>query len=153
MKLYSFVLLTSLMGAGITGASESQIVTRKIPGGFHDIVNNIRMAIAGRGIHIAHVLPASSMLHRTASAFGYEEDVYANAEILEFCSAKISQKLSRIDPANIVLCPFTIGVYTLVKEPGMVRVSYRIPTGKPGTDEAIEDIVDLITGILEDASW
>ena len=93
------------------------------------------------------------MLHRTSPAFGYTKDVYADAEILEFCSAKISQKLSRIDPDNIVLCPFTIAVYTLMKEPGVVRVSYRIPTGKSGTEEVVKDIVDLITGILEDASW
>ncbi len=153
MKLRLMVLLISLLSAGHSAASESHIVTSIIPGRFHDILQNIRTAIVGKGIHIAHVLPASSMLHRTAPAFGYPEDIYADAEILEFCSARISQKLSRIDPDNIVLCPFTIAVYTLVKEPGMVRVSYRIPVGKPGTDEAEKDVVDLISGILEDASW
>ena len=156
--ILSIVLgLLAVTSLGATEApvplSQSAIVTQKIKGKFFEIDQNIRSAIIGKGINIAHILPASSMLQRTGSAFGYKNDVYADAEILEFCSANISHKLSRIDPDNIVLCPFTISVYALTSEPGVVRVSYRIPVGKPGSEKVIKEIQELIEGILEDAQW
>ncbi len=52
----------------------------------------------------------------------------------------------------IVLCPFTISVYTVRDEPGMVRLGYRIPTGRTGTEEIIEEVVALIESIIEDAT-
>lgn len=88
-------------------AGKNSIVTTKIEGDFFDVFENVRMAIVGKGINIAHILPASGMLSKTRTAFGYKNNIYSNAKIVEFCSAKISHKLSRQDPANIVLCPFT----------------------------------------------
>ena len=93
------------------------------------------------------------MLHRTGPAFGYSDDVYSNAETYEFCSASLSHKLARLDPDNIVLCPFAISVYTLPSEPGLVRVTYRIPRGKPGTEKLEEEIAAFLAGIIEDAQW
>jgi uncharacterized protein (DUF302 family) len=138
---------------GQVHAGQANIVTRKIEGDYHEVAKNVRSAILGKGINIAHVLPASQMLHRTGSAYGYHTDVYADAETFEFCSAELSQKLSRADPENIVLCPFTISVYTLKSEPGIVRVSYPIPVGKPGSEKIVSQVVDLIESIIEDASW
>lgn len=71
------------------------------------------MATIGKGINIAHELPASDMLNRTGSAYGYKTNTYNHARTFEFCSALISHKLARQKPDNIVLCPFTISVYTL----------------------------------------
>ena len=51
------------------------------------------------------------------------------------------------------MCPFTISVYTLPKEDGIVHVAYKIPQGKPGTEEVVEEIKALISSIVEDASW
>jgi len=134
-------------------ADTQSIVTTKVKGVFHDISENIRMAIIGKGINISHVLPASQMLNRTGTVFGYKSNVYINAETYEFCSARISQKLSRLDPDNIVLCPFTISVYVIKEEPDIVRISYRIPTGRVGTEDLIKEIVALISGIIDDATW
>jgi hypothetical protein len=53
----------------------------------------------------------------------------------------------------IVLCPFTISVYTVRDEPGTVRLSYRTPTGRPGTEEIIEEVVALIESSIVDATW
>jgi len=113
----------------------------------------VRAVIIGKGINIAHVLPASQMLHRTESAFGYESGVYVDAEIYEFCSARISHMLSRAHPDNIVLCSFTISVYTVKDEPGMVRLTYRIPNGRPGTEKIVAKVVESIESIIEDATW
>jgi uncharacterized protein (DUF302 family) len=134
-------------------ASEDPIVTKKVEGQFHDVTQNVRSAIVGKGINIAHVLPASAMLRRTGPAFGYDSDVYTDAETYEFCSAEISHKLANANPDNIVLCPFTISVYVLASEPGSVRISYRIPRGRPGTEPVIEEIIELIESIIEDATW
>lgn len=146
-------LVLSIILFNPLAAFEDPIVTRKVEGSFKDVSNSVREAIIGKGINIAHVLQASQMLNRTGSAFGYQNDVYVDAEIYEFCSARISHKLSRANPDNIVLCPFTIGVYTVKDEPGMVRLSYRIPGGRPGTEEIIEEVVALIESIIEDATW
>ncbi|MEG3619741.1 DUF302 domain-containing protein [Magnetovibrio sp. PR-2] len=134
-------------------AGETTIVSTTVEGTFEDTSSAVKEAIIGKGINIAHVLPASDMLNRTGPAFGYTKGVYDKAEIYEFCSAAISQKLARIDPANIVLCPFTIGVYTLPENPGEVHITYKIPTGKPGSEQAVEEIQALISSIVEDASW
>ncbi len=134
-------------------AAEDNIVTVKVEGDFIDVSANVRAAIIGKGINIAHTLPASEMLHRTGPAFGYKNDVYIDAVTYEFCSASISHKLARKHPDNIVLCPFTISVYAVSGEPGIVRLSYRIPTGKPGSDEIVDEIVSLIQSIIDEASW
>ena len=136
-----------------TYAAEDNIVTTRIEGDFVDVSANVRAAIIGKSINIANTLPASEMLHRTGPALGYKNDVYLDAITYEFCSASISHKLARTHPDNIVLCPFTISVYVVSDEPDFVRLSYRIPTGKPGTEETIKEIVDLIQGIIDDATW
>jgi len=65
----------------------------------------VRAAIIGKGINTAYTLQASQMLHRTESDFGYQSGVYIDAEIYEFCSARISHRLSRAHPANIRTLP------------------------------------------------
>ena len=129
------------------------MVTRRIEGDFFDVANDIRAAIIGKGISIAHELPASDMLNRTAHAYGYQTNTYTNARTFEFCSAQISHKLARQDPDNIILRPFTISVYSLTTEPGIVRVSYRVPVGRPGSEAIIKEVITLISSIIEDASW
>lgn len=134
-------------------ATEDPVVTTKIEGDFHDVANSVRMAIIGKGINIAHELPASEMLNRTGPAYGYTTNTYNKARTFEFCSAEISHKLARQNPDNIVLCPFTISVYTLSSEPKYVRLSYRKPTGRPGSEEIVEEVIQLISSIIEDATW
>jgi uncharacterized protein (DUF302 family) len=155
INIISVLSLTALLSllCPPSMAVDDPIVTTKVNGSFNETLHNVRMAIIGRSINIAHVLPASSMLHRTGPNFGYQQDVYAHAQTLEFCSARISHMLARANPDNIVLCPFTISVYQLTTEPNEVRISYRIPTGRPGSEKAVAEVVKLIESILEDAMW
>ena len=134
-------------------AAEDPVVTKKIEGDFHDVANSVRMAIIGKGINIAHELPASEMLNRTGPAYGYTTNTYNRARTFEFCSAEISHKLARQHPDNIVLCPFTISVYTLTTDPEFVRISYRKPSGRPGSEAIVEEVIELISSIIDDASW
>jgi uncharacterized protein (DUF302 family) len=151
IKLFVYLIL-SLTPYSLS-AAEDPVVTTKIKGDFHDVANSIRMAIIGKGINIAHELPASEMLNRTAPAYGYTSNTYNRARTFEFCSAEISHKLARQNPDNIVLCPFTISVYTLTSEPEFVRLSYRKPTGRPGSEKIVDEVVELISSIIEDATW
>jgi len=134
-------------------AAEDPIVATEVNGDFHEVAHNIRMAIIGKGINIAHELPASDMLNRTGLAYGYQTNIYKNARIFEFCSARISHKLSRQNPDNMILCPFTISIYTLVGKPGTVHITYRKPVGRPGSETIVEEVIELISSIIEDASW
>ena len=137
----------------VSFAAEDPIVATEVKGNFHEVANNIRMAIIGKGINIAHELPASDMLNRTGSAYGYQANTYLDARIFEFCSARISHKLSRQNPDNMILCPFTISVYTLVGTPDTVHLVYRKPVGRPGSEAIVEEVIELISSIVEDATW
>ena len=151
LTVVMFAILACRPGGSL--ASEDNIVTVKVEGNFHDVSASVRSAINGKGLNIANVLHASDMLHRTGPAFGYSNNTYLDAETYEFCSASISHKLARQHPDNIVLCPFTISVYVVKDEPNMVRLSYRIPTGKPGSQEVVKEVVDLVQSIVDDATW
>ena len=152
--LLSRLLATAILLVSVNANSApATVVTHQIEGKFDEVSNNIQAAIISKGINIAHILPAGEMLHRTGNTFGYKNDVYSNAQTFEFCSAAISHKLARVDPENIVLCPFTISVYTLTDKAEMVNLSYRIPVGKPGTEEVVKEVVGLIESIIEEAKW
>ena len=141
-----FTLVILVLAAFTTPAfaDAGPVVTTRIKGDFQDISDSIESSIIGKGINISHVSPASQMLNRTGPAFGYKDTVYSNAKTYEFC---------RSSPDNIVLCPFTISVYTLSAEPGFVRISYRVPVGEAGSEGVVKEVVELISGIIEDAIW
>jgi uncharacterized protein (DUF302 family) len=151
--------LTSLLAAVILFASsfdisaEDPIVTKQVEGTFAEVSSNVRQAILGKGLKVAHVLNAADMLDRTGESFGYKDKVYREAETFEFCSAALSHKLARSNPDNIVLCPFAISVYVVDSEPEQIRISYRIPVARPGSEMAVKEVVTLIESIIEDASW
>ncbi len=154
LKLLKPFLYTLFLCLPVTTfAAEDPIVSTSVSGNYHDVANSIRAAILGKGIHIAHELSASDMLNRTGSAYGYNNNTYTDARIFEFCSASISQKLARQNPDNIVLCPFIISVYTLVDEPDSVHITYKKPVGRAGSEEIVKEVIELISSIIEDASW
>lgn len=156
IQLSFLLLLAFQLSMGLVTnslAAEEKVVTVKVEGDFVDVSASVRSAIVGKGINISTKVPAGEMLHRTRADFGYDENVYLQAESYEFCSARLSHKLVRQHPDNIVLCPFIISVYVVADEPEIVRISYRIPSGKPGSEAVINEIVELIEGIVEDATW
>ena len=87
------------------------------------------LAIEGRGLVINYVSHIGDMLERTGADIGATRQVFAKAEIIEFCSAGLSRQMMELDPHNIVLCPFAISVYTLPGETQTTWVAYRQPGG------------------------
>lgn len=78
-----------------------------------------------------------AMLERTGPVLGNATPVYAQAEIVPFCSATVSWLLVKEKPERIALCPLTIAVYTLAGKPDTVYLSYREPgTDSPGLQAA-----------------
>jgi uncharacterized protein (DUF302 family) len=155
LVIRSFLFVLVAIVAAPAAAGDSPVVTVKVEAEFADILDNVKSTIAGRGINIAHVLPASEMLNRTGESFGIKENVFIEAQTVEFCSARISHHLAKADPQNILLCPFTISVYVLTSDPEHVRVSYRRPyTIDPGSEPAVREMVELVDGIVEEAvAW
>lgn len=116
-------------------------VNRKVDGNFADTREAVVMAIENRGLVINQVSHIGDMLDRTGSELGLGGKIYEQAEIIEFCSAKLSRKMMEADPHNIVLCPFTLAIYSL---PGKTRetwVGYRRPLGSSAA---------LVDGLLAD---
>lgn len=154
-KMNSWFLLVFciiVLSTQTVGADESPIVVTQVEGEYEDVLDSVKAAIKGRGINIAHTLPAAEMLNRTGKDFGVTSNVYLNAEIVEFCSASISHKLAKKNSANIVLCPFSISVYVTKDDPGLVNLAYRRTiAGKESAQEAGE-VVKLIEGIITEAS-
>jgi len=149
LTLSAFVLLFA--SSVYASSTNPVVITHQVKDTYEDISNNIRDSIAGKGINVAHVLPAGEMLGRTGASFGYQSDIYKEAQTFEFCSAAISHKLARQHPQNIVLCPFTISVYTLNESPELVNLSYRVPVGMPGSEAVVQEVVDLIESIIAES--
>lgn len=133
-------------------ADEGPFVSKTIKGDYKEVFEGLKDVIIGKGINIAHTLGSSDMLNRTAPVFNIKKNVFINAEIVEFCSAKLSHELVAIDPRNIVLCPFTISVYVLADDPENVHLTYRIPTANKGSEKVVGKIVQLIKDIISEAT-
>ena len=135
-------------------ADEGPVKTVGVAGNFEDILESVRQAIEGKGINIAHTLPASDMLNRTGKDFGIEKNVFLKAETVEFCSARISHRLTQANPGNILLCPFTISVYVLSDDPEHVYLSWRRPFPVSDTESraAVKEMVELIEAIIREAT-
>lgn len=133
-------------------ADESPIVVTQVEGEYAEVLESVKAAIRGKGINIAHTLGAAEMLNRTGIDFGISNNVYLHAEIVEFCSASISHKLSQKNSANITVCPFAISVYVTSDDPKHVKLAYRRPTAGEESAQEIGEVVKLVESIIAEAS-
>lgn len=119
---------------------------------FETVKENLEIAITGQGLLVSGTLHVSDMLHRTVTDLGYEQNVYAKAESLEFCSAALSHRMIRVHPANLAVCPFTIGIYTLRDNPEQVYVAYRRPIlAGDNAAEAQQAVANLLREVVAEA--
>lgn len=120
----------------------------KVEGAYDDVRQTLDDAITGRGMVISYVSHASDMLSRTADAVGQGgSQIYEQAEILLFCKADLSHQLVAANPENIVLCPYTIAIYSLPDAPGAVYLA----TPKPYANEPLfEPVQALLEEIIQE---
>jgi hypothetical protein len=94
-----------------------------------------------------------AMLERTGKDIGAARRIYSEAEMLEFCSAKVSRETMDADPRNIVFCPYGIAVYALPKEPGRVYLAYRRQGDSGGgrAAKSLQSVDKLLADIVAEA--
>ena len=101
-------------------------------------------AIEGAGLVVTATIPFNQMLARTATDLGKSGSPYANAEIIQFCSARLAWQLVEEDAGQLALCPLSIAVYSLAGESG-ARLSWRSPgretPGRAQADDLLRDLV------------
>ena len=152
MKVNHRMLISVLLAlfCGMAQATQFNAVTTT--DAFADVMANVKDAIIGRGLNISHVLHASDMLNRTGPDLGYPENIFKQAESIEFCSASLSHQLVAINPNNMVVCPFTIGVYQLEADTDKVYVTYRLPQAGEESAKVIDKVEQLIQSIVLEAT-
>lgn len=138
--------LAALLGCFLAVAAQADewMVRHRVRGNFEDARDAVVAAIESRGLVINYTSHIGDMLERTGRDLGATRKIYANAEIVEFCSAKLSRQMMEADPHNIVLCPFAISIYALPGEKDAVWVAYRKPPARAG--KAVADMLESIVG-------
>jgi hypothetical protein len=121
-------------------------------GEFIDVKEFLLQAIAGRGIKTSSTSYISKMLQRTREDVGGGREIFNNAEAVGFCSATLSRQMMESDPHHIVFCPYTIVIYELAQQPGIIHLSYRRPFYSDTTtnDKTLKAIDDLMAGIISE---
>lgn len=115
-----------------------------VQGDFRDIKQDIVTTIEAKGLVVSYTAYAANMLARTSEAVEDAKPVYDQGESILFCKADLSHELAQQDPHNIVLCPYSISLYTLVEAPTITYVSVRLPALQVPAYIAVHDLLEQI---------
>ncbi len=140
----------------IAGAAAAQPVVSYSKAGvkFDDIRDNVKLAIESRGLVVDYQAQIGKMLERTSADVGSSKKLYADAQTLQFCSAKLSRKTMEMDLGNVVMCPYSIVVYATAAKPDEVFVAYRRlmnPRTGPASRAALDEVEALMDAIAKEA--
>jgi hypothetical protein len=137
--------------ASAAAADEVRTYTGKAA--FEDVKFELGNAIIARGLTIDYTGQIGRMLERTGADVGSTKPLYAQAEFVTFCSAKLSRATMEADPANIAFCPYVIFIYQAADKPGETVVGYRRPqsSGSDASRKALGEIDALLDGIARQA--
>jgi len=108
-----FIALCALFCLPFSALAAEGTVLFKTQGAFQDVRDSVEMAIEGQGLKITNTNKIAAMLERTGKDLGATRQVYENAEQFEFCSATVSRRMMEADPHAIVMCPYSVAVYTI----------------------------------------
>jgi uncharacterized protein (DUF302 family) len=135
-------------------AASPDVQMRTVKGTFADVRDRVVMALENRGLVLNYTAKVGDMLERTGRDLGSQRRIYGNAEVLEFCSARLSRDTMEADPHNIAYCPYAIAVYTLPKSPGVVYLSYRMPdvVGSEASRRSLQAIGKLLADVVAEAA-
>lgn len=120
-------------------------------GDYHNVKSDLVDAIESQGLVISYIANAANMLERTAEAVGALTRAYDNAETLLFCKADLTYQLTIANPHNLVLCPYSISIYTLANKPQRVYLSIRRPDLQVAEYASIHSLLEAI--IAETLAW
>lgn len=126
--------------SGETGSSYA----RTVEGSFEDVAFAVEQAITNEGLVIDLTSHVGEMLARTKEDVGGAKDLFTQADIFSFCSAKVSREVMEADPANIQHCPYSIFVYETADEPGKIVVGHRTYPG-----ETMQPVNEMLTKLVD----
>jgi uncharacterized protein (DUF302 family) len=138
---------------GTAQAASADVVVRQTKGEFQEVKERVLLAIENRGLVLNYTARIGAMLERTGKDMGAARRIYGDAEMLEFCSARLSRDMMEADPRNIVFCPYSIAIYTLPKEKNTVYIAYRRP-GETGSEQSVKSLraaEKLVADIVSEA--
>lgn len=129
------------------------VVVIPVKGEFTEVKDRVTMAIENQGLVITSTAHVGDMLDRTGKDIGRAVPIYQDAEVYEFCSARISRDAMEAEPRNIVYCPYTIAVYSMSDRPATSYIAYRKPrpTGSVRSMGALKAVGQLLDAIARDA--
>ena len=147
-------LALALVAGGLTVPGTSvraadEVARHATKGSYDEVKDAVVAAIEAKGLIIDRVAHVGDMLARTAKDVGATRRLYEKAEVLEFCSARVSREMMAADPHQLAFCPYTIAVYTLPGTPGTVYVSYRRPPRAPGMDGVHKLLAEIVREALQ----
>lgn len=153
IPLMRIILLVMCFTSLTVDAAQPDVALFTAKGSFDGVKERVVMAIENRGLVINYTARIGDMLERTGKDIGRVAPIYGKAELVEFCSARVSRDTMEADPHNIVYCPYAIAIYTLPREQGTVYVSYRKPgmVGAPPSLKALRAVDTLLDGIVREA--
>ncbi|MCB1963957.1 MAG: DUF302 domain-containing protein [Rhodocyclaceae bacterium] len=125
------VVLVALLG--LPALAEDTRVIRVEPSRYPIARDALKFSIENAGLIVSSVSAFGQMLTRTAPDLGHRADLYRDAEVMAFCSARVAATLAAEARTNIALCPLTMTVYSLPDTPGAVFIAWRTLDGdSPG---------------------
>jgi uncharacterized protein (DUF302 family) len=138
---------------GTVQANAADVVVRSTKGEFKEVKERVLHAIENRGLVLNYTARIGAMLERTGKDIGAARRIYGEAEMLEFCSARVSRDTMEADPRNISYCPYSIAIYTLPKEKAKVYISYRRieASGSGQSAKALGAVNKLLADIVAEA--
>jgi hypothetical protein len=129
-----------------SGAMEA-VVMHRVAGTYADLRERVVFAIEEKGLVVGHVARIGEMLRRTAAELKESPPPFADAEVIEFCSARLSRDVTLADSRYVAFCPYAITLYSLDAEPGAVYVGYRRPLA-PGANAALAAALQRAEALL-----
>jgi len=138
-------------GMSAAAAQDVRSYSKKAP--FDDVKFELTNAIIARGLTVDYTGAIGKMLERTGADVGSTKPLYANAEFLTFCSAKLSRRMMEAELGNVAFCPYVVFLYEAADTPGEIVVGYRRPAtaGSEATKAALAEIDVLLDAIVKDA--
>lgn len=91
---------------------------------------------------------------RTEAGGSAPESTFVQSEVIEFCSARLSRKMTDADPANVIFCPYSIALYTTSADPKTVHISY-LQLSRIGSEQSrpvLEEVEEMLAQIVSEAT-
>lgn len=154
LTVFSIFAALVWMGAGPAQAGWSPFKTYSTEASFTDVESDTEQAIINQGLVIDFYANVGEMLQRTSKDVGGTKMVYVNAVMKMFCSARYTREAVEADASNIMFCPYSVLIFELADQPGIVHVGYRPPRagGSLESRKALLDIENLLDTIAREAT-